>query len=41
MNEKLLSKGTIKAIRKGLKDIEEGRLYFTEEVKTKLNIGQH
>jgi predicted transcriptional regulator len=38
MNEKLLSKEIIKAIKEGLEDIEEGRLYSTEEVKRKLNI---
>jgi hypothetical protein len=38
MSEKLLSEETIKAIKKGLKDIERKRLYSTKEVKRKLNI---
>jgi predicted transcriptional regulator len=33
-----LSKGTIRAIEKSLRDIKEGKFYSTEEVKKRLNI---
>jgi predicted transcriptional regulator len=38
IDEKPLSKETIEAIEKGLKDIKEGRFYSTKEVKKRLNI---
>jgi predicted transcriptional regulator len=38
IDEKPLSKETIKAIKEALKNIEEGRLYSTKEVKERLNI---
>jgi predicted transcriptional regulator len=38
IDEEPLSKETVEAIERGLKDIKEGRFYSTEEVKKRLNI---
>jgi predicted transcriptional regulator len=38
IDEEPLNKETIKAIKEALKNIEEGRLYSTKEVKERLNI---
>jgi predicted transcriptional regulator len=38
IDEEPLSKETIKAIEKSLRDIKEGKFYSTEEVKKRLNI---
>jgi|YelNatPaOPRAMG01_1025707.scaffolds.fasta_scaffold01016_34 predicted transcriptional regulator len=40
IDEEPLSKETVEAIERGLKDIKEGRFYSTEEVKKRLNINE-